>query len=45
MLYRILSSLSEEQVEDILKQFEKEVAKQAKGIARAEYQYKLNNFN
>ena len=32
MLYRILSSLSEEQVEDILKQFEKEVFKQAKGI-------------
>ena len=32
MLYRILSSLSEEQVEDVLKQFEKEVFKQAAGI-------------
>jgi len=29
MLYRILSSLSEEQVDDVLKQFEKEVIKQA----------------
>merc|ERR1719414_586415 len=29
MLYRILNSLSEEQVEDVLKQFEKEVFKQA----------------
>jgi len=29
MLYQILSSLSEEQIEDVLKQFEKEVFKQA----------------
>ena len=31
MLYRILSSLNEEQVDDVLKQFEKEIIKQAAG--------------
>lgn len=35
MLYRILSGLSEEQVDDVLKQFEKEVIKQASGNQRS----------
>ena len=31
MLYRIISSLNEEQVEDLLTQFEKKIFNQAKG--------------
>lgn len=40
MFYRIISSLSQEQVEDIITQFEKELAKQANGTTFILYMYK-----